>query len=69
MKDTRYITLSMENLESGRVEEALRSRSCSMVCLNDTEVIGTEEAFGEAKRRVTRVLASILPHTSGFERQ
>ncbi|SFV60902.1 Glycosyltransferase [hydrothermal vent metagenome] len=67
MKDTKYLTLSMQNLKSGEVTEAITSEKYAMICLNDNEAIGSQEDFEEAKRIIGDAFEKLLPEKSSFE--
>ena len=67
MKDTKYITMTMENLRNGEVTRSIVSGKYAMVCLNDSEEISTEEEFAEAKKIVQEAFEKILPEKSTFE--
>jgi hypothetical protein len=67
MKDTQYITLDMDELRSGKVTRLITSEKYSMICLNDSDTILTEDDFREAKRIIQDAFQTILPNKSGFE--
>ena len=67
MNDTKYITMTMENLGNGEVEKAIIFGKYAMVCLNDSEEIAREEEFSEAKKIVQKAFEKILPEKSAFE--
>jgi len=67
MTDTRYITMDMNNLRSAEVSNMLLSKKYSMVCLNDSESIKTDEEFEEAKQILEEALSKLLPNKSSFE--
>lgn len=67
MKDTKYITMTMENLRNGEVTRSIISGKYAMVCLNDSEEIATEKEFAEAKKIVQEAFDKILPEKSSFE--
>ena len=67
MNDTKYITMTMQNLRNGEVERAIVSGKYALVCLNDSEKIATEEEFTEAKKIVQEAFEKILPEKSAFE--
>ncbi len=67
MKDTKYITMKMDNLRSGEVANIITSQKYSMVCLNDNESIKTDEELEEAKQIIKDAFEKILPEKSSFE--
>ena len=67
MKDSKYITLNMEDLRSRKILDIITSESYSMVCLNDGDSIQTEEEFEEAKKIIKDAFEIILPNKSSFE--
>ncbi len=67
MKDTKYITMKMDNLRSGEVANIITSQKYSMVCLNDSESIKTDEELEEAKQIIKDAFEKILPEKSSFE--
>jgi len=67
MTDTKYITMDMNNLRSAEVSNMLLSKKYSMVCLNDSESIKTDEEFEEAKQILNEALSKLLPNKSNFE--
>ena len=67
MKDTKYVTLDINQLKSGEIKEMIISKENSMLCLNDGESIKTEEDFEEAKLIIKKALDEILPLKSKFE--
>jgi len=68
MKDTSYITLSMDALQSGTVEQMITSGNYAMICLNDGETIQSDADFEEAKQLIQHAFEKILPKKSEFER-
>ncbi len=67
MKDTKYVTLSMELLRSGKIGKMITSQKLSMLCLNDSDSIQTKTEFEEAKQIIRDAFEKILPDKSGFE--
>ena len=67
MKDSRYVTLNMLDLRSGKISDIIISGNYSMVCLNDSDSIQTEEEFDEAKKIIKDAFEKILPNKSSFE--
>lgn len=67
MKDTSYITLNMEALRNGTVEQMITSGDYAMICLNDGETIQSDADFEEAKQLIQRAFKKILPQKSEFE--
>lgn len=67
MKDSKYITLNMDDLRSGKILDMITSENYSMVCLNDGDSIQTEEEFEEAKKIIKDAFEKILPNKSSFE--
>ena len=67
MRDMKYVTLSMEALESGEVADIITSQKYAMICLNDSEGIATDAEFEEAKQIIKEAFEMILPEKSSFE--
>ncbi len=67
MNDSRYVTLNMLDFRSGKISDIIISGNYSMVCLNDSDSIQTEEEFDEAKKIIKDALKKILPNKSDFE--
>jgi len=66
-QDSKYVTLNIDDIRSGKISEIIASQKYTMVCLNDNDAIESEEDFEEAKRTLQKVLDTILPNKSSFE--
>ncbi len=67
MRDTKYFTISMENINNGKIFDAIATQKYKMVCLNDSEDIETIKDFEEAKQTIQESFEKILPNKSSFE--
>jgi len=67
MRDSKYVTLNMDDIRSGKISEIITSQKYTMVCLNDNEAIESEEDLEGAKRALQEALGTILPNKSSFE--
>jgi len=66
MKDTKYLTLKSELLDSSVIEDVISLQKYSMICLNDDSSID-EKSFMQLKEKIKDSFEKILPNKSGFE--
>lgn len=67
MKDTHYEEITIENIDSGKIDTIITSQKYSMVCLNDSEEMNDEKSFKKAKESIKKSFETILPQKSDFE--
>jgi len=68
MKDTCFTEITIEGIDSGKIDAIIRSQEYVMICLNDSEDIDDDTKFNTAKESVKHSFEMILPHKSDFER-
>ncbi len=67
MKDTKYIPMDMDMIRSGEISQLITEHKFAMLSLNDTEDIGDNHEFEEAKKILQEAFEKILPNKSSFE--
>jgi len=67
MRDTKYITIDRESIDSGEISDAILYSRYSMICLNDSGEIDAGVEFERAKREIQDSLMRLLPDKSSYE--
>jgi len=68
MKDTCYEEITVESINSGKIENIITSKKYAMVCLNDSEEMNDVQKFAMAKEKIKSYFEKILPQKSSFEK-
>ncbi len=68
MRDTIYEEITMENIKSAKIENIITSGKYSMVCLNDSVEMDSDENYEVSKEKIKMYLKKILPKKSSFEK-
>jgi hypothetical protein len=66
LKDTKYIEITKESVDSGEVDNVITSFRYNMICLNDSKYIDEKE-FDRLKESIKNSFNKILPNRSSFE--
>ncbi len=67
IRDTKYISISHESIDSGIISTSTTSQKYKMLCLNDSGDIDDVEEFERAKRYIQNALMRLLPDKSSYE--
>ena len=68
MKDTCYEEITVESINSGKIENIITSKKYTMICLNDSEEMNDVEKFEMAREKIKTYFEKILPNKSSFEK-
>ncbi|SFV56732.1 Glycosyltransferase [hydrothermal vent metagenome] len=66
-RDTKYMTIDSNSVDSGLIDETILSGRYNMVCLNDGGGIDDTAEFERAKRGIQNSLMRLLPDKSSYE--
>lgn len=67
MRDAKFVTLSLEAIKDGTINNLLSNDRYALLCLNDSDIIADEDSFLKAKKILSEALQSILPEKSSYE--
>ncbi len=67
MSDTKFLSLSIDNIRDGTISDIILSPKYSILSLNDSDLVGDRDEFLEAKEILRGSLDRVLPNRSSFE--